>query len=115
MVLTVATGKSGKWKDTVQFFEKAASHGKAHAAPPAPKVGASALMILALLVVLLSVFGCMTMEPGGEARGPMTVLSEAALFRVSIQSDVDPIPINSMHAWTLHVEDRSGQPIADAQ
>ena len=74
-------------------------------------------MGLAVLLVVFSVLGCMTMEMSGsasESKGTMSAVSEAGLFRTSIESEADPIPINSIHAWKLHVEGSDGQPVTDA-
>jgi hypothetical protein len=71
-----------------------------------------------MLVLAFSLFSCVTtMDMSGsapEAKASMRAVSDAGLFRVSIQSEVDPIPLNSLHAWTLHVETSAGQPVDDA-
>lgn len=41
-------------------------------------------------------------------------LSEEQLFAVHFTSHLDPIAVNTMHAWTLHIQDRSGKPVTDA-
>ena len=74
-------------------------------------------MGLAVLLLVYSVLGCMTMEMSGSAsqsKGAMSAVSEAGLFRTSIESEVDPIPVNAIHAWKLHVEGSDGQPVTDA-
>ena len=79
--------------------------------------------VVGLMALLLAsvLFGCMSMEmegsasaPASKAQGSMTAVSEAGLFRISIQSEVDPIPINTTHAWRLHVENMNGQAVGDA-
>lgn len=40
--------------------------------------------------------------------------SDEQHFEVRFTSHIDPISINTMHAWTLHIQDRSGQPLTDA-
>ena len=35
-------------------------------------------------------------------------------FNVSFKSELDPITINSMHSWVLHVETTDGQPVEGA-
>lgn len=35
-------------------------------------------------------------------------------FRVSYASELEPIAINRLHSWTLHVETRDGEPVSDA-
>ena len=49
-------------------------------------------------------------QPVTEASG----LSDEQHFEVRFTSHPDPIAINTMHAWTLHIQDRSGQPVTDA-
>ncbi len=41
-------------------------------------------------------------------------LSDEQHFEVRFTSHLDPIAINTMHAWTLHIQDRSGKPVTDA-
>ena len=77
---------------------------------------------IALAITLLSVasFGACTMmqdhirtykelrayakENAGSKDLSETRMSENALFRATICPKVDPIPLNKLHAWTLHVE-----------
>jgi hypothetical protein len=40
--------------------------------------------------------------------------SEHGLFKVTIKPGIDPIPINQIHTWTLHVETPQGQPVENA-
>ncbi len=42
-------------------------------------------------------------------------LSDAQQFQVRFTSELEPVVINTMHAWTLHIEDRSGNPVTDAE
>lgn len=41
-------------------------------------------------------------------------LTDNGLFRVSFRSELDPIALNQMHSWTLHVTTAAGQPVEDA-
>jgi hypothetical protein len=43
-----------------------------------------------------------------------TRLSDKNLYRVTIIPGVDPIPVNEMHTWTLHVETLGGDIIENA-
>lgn len=43
-----------------------------------------------------------------------TRLSDKNLYRVTIIPAVDPIPVNEMHTWTLHVETLGGDIIENA-
>jgi hypothetical protein len=40
--------------------------------------------------------------------------SDQGLYQVSVQSNMDPVAINEIHTWTLHVETSNGQPVDDA-
>lgn len=43
-----------------------------------------------------------------------TQLSENGLYRATIVPDREPIAINQLHTWVLHVESSDGQPLDDA-
>jgi hypothetical protein len=43
-----------------------------------------------------------------------TQLSENGLYRATIVPDTDPIAINQLHSWVLHVETSDGQSLGDA-
>ena len=40
--------------------------------------------------------------------------SRDGLYRLSFESELDPIEINRMHRWTLHLETATGDPVDDA-
>lgn len=40
--------------------------------------------------------------------------SKNGLFKAGISSELDPIVINQMHGWTLHLTGADGQPVEDA-
>jgi len=42
-------------------------------------------------------------------------MSEQGLYQVSISSQLDPIAINQIHNWMLHVETADGQPVENAE
>jgi len=42
------------------------------------------------------------------------VTSDGELFRVSYKSAVSPLPINSLHSWTLTVQTAEGKPVSGA-
>jgi hypothetical protein len=44
-----------------------------------------------------------------------TRLSEKGLFRASYAPRAEPIAINTMHEWVLHLETPDGQPVEGAQ
>lgn len=41
--------------------------------------------------------------------------SERGKYVVSFSSSIDPMPINKMFEWTLHVEDADGEPVDGAR
>ena len=45
----------------------------------------------------------------------MTRMSGSDRFRVSMRSNVDPVPLSHIHSWTLHLETPEGVAIDDAQ
>lgn len=40
---------------------------------------------------------------------------ESGLYRIAYTSNLDPIRINEIHAWVLHVETADGEPVPDAE
>ena len=45
----------------------------------------------------------------------ITRMSGRKRFRVSIRSNVDPVPLSRIHSWTLHLETPEGVAVEDAQ
>lgn len=79
---------------------------------------------IALLLLTLLLAGCMA--PTGMAATPAsstppadldfgaTRLGDNGIFRATYKSDIDPTPLNELHAWTLHVETADGAPVEHA-
>ena len=44
----------------------------------------------------------------------ISAVSSNSLFRVSFESKKEPIPLNQIHQWVLHIEDMEGQPVEKA-
>jgi hypothetical protein len=44
-----------------------------------------------------------------------TLMTEQEIYQVSIDSDLDPVAINQIHTWNLHVETPDGQPVENAE
>lgn len=44
-----------------------------------------------------------------------TRLSEQGVYRATIVPESQPIPVNRMHTWVLHLETADGRPLADAE
>ena len=63
---------------------------------------------LSLLLLLM----CTT---GTPVQAETTKPTENQRFRISFISQLEPIAINTMHTWVIHVEDINGQPISDAE
>jgi YtkA-like protein len=72
------------------------------------------LLRLAGALAVFSLAACMHAADAADADVSTTRLSERGAYRVSYASDTLPIPINRLHRWTVHVEDKGGQPVTDA-
>jgi hypothetical protein len=44
-----------------------------------------------------------------------TQISEKGLYRVSYKPDIEPIRINTLHAWEVTIKDRKGRPVTGAR
>jgi hypothetical protein len=73
--------------------------------------------LLGIALLLLTTIGC---AMGGATDVPADLdlahsrLSDSGLYRATIAPAIDPIPINQLHTWTLHVETAGGQPVTAA-
>ena len=56
-----------------------------------------------------------TNQSDAPVEAPNSRLTDNGLYRISFTSALDPIAINELHSWTLHVETADGQPVEDAQ
>jgi hypothetical protein len=63
--------------------------------------------IMALLPLLLFM--------GAAAPAEQSWPSESGALRASYTTDVDPIPLNRIHTWTLHLETSAGAIVEDAE
>lgn len=74
--------------------------------------------IVVAVVSLLAVFGIAMLVKMNYVPAALdtstSALSAEQRFRASYQPDIEAIPINQIHTWTLHVEDANGQPVEDA-
>lgn len=66
----------------------------------------------ALLVAWIALGTVMLREP--ERDYSRTRLSEQGLYHVTIKPDREPIPLNTIHPWTLHVEKPDGSIVENA-
>ena len=62
-------------------------------------------------------FACLvyTANVGAQSKAQATsAVSDNSHFRISYISKLEPIPLNKIHRWVLHVEDINGKPIEKA-
>lgn len=81
-------------------------------------------LLTSLLIMVMLVGGCavpsatpamqMSSNPPADADYRTTRTSENDLFQVTYSPSLDPILINELHQWTLHVETAEGVPVNDA-
>jgi hypothetical protein len=62
-----------------------------------------------MLLIALAV-GCSETAPRWET----TRASETGAFTITVEPGLDPIVINRIHEWTVHVETADGRPVEDA-
>lgn len=77
--------------------------------------------VLATSLFLLVMAGCGSAGPGAvnnSAAAPIdtstTRLTDGGTFRISYTSGLQPIAINQLHTWTLHVATPDGRPVTGA-
>lgn len=101
-------------------------------------VAVTATLLIVLFIFLMPTFGPRFLHPlmadtmpqsmpAGMAEHMMDAAPPAGLdtaanrltdneqYRVSFSSDLDPVVINQMHSWTLHVETAAGEPVENAE
>ena len=66
-----------------------------------------------IVVVALALLGAMNGVPS-NLDFSTTRASAHHLFKATIHPAVDPIPINTLHQWTLHVATLDGKPVENA-
>jgi len=60
--------------------------------------------------------GDMAMGSGPDGLDTSTDrMTDEGLFHVSISSNLEPLVLNEIHSWTVHVETAGGQPLENAQ
>ena len=75
-------------------------------------IGAATLVILALAYLGFTMWR-MSYVPA-DLDFSTTQLSESGLYQATIVPDSEPIAINQLHTWTVHIETGDGQPLSDA-
>jgi hypothetical protein len=77
---------------------------------------AAALLLIALLLIaLLLLAGCGSGGANTSATADGEQASSSGLYTVQWSSESGEVPLNTLHSWTLHVEDSDGAPVANAQ
>lgn len=81
------------------------------------------ILLIGLLLLAAAIGACSgsaatpAMQMGGapaDADFGATRTSDNGLFQVTYTPSLDPIAINELHEWTLHVETADGAPVNDA-
>lgn len=80
------------------------------------------IIVIVVFILLMPVIGPRFMHPimMGNESAPAnldtstSLPSDDGLFQVSWSSDPANVPLNQIHAWTLHIETSDGQPVEDA-
>lgn len=75
--------------------------------------GGAGVLLLAALAALGFMFWRMNYIPA-DLDLSTTRTSAQGMFRATIRPQGEPIPINSIHSWTLHVETPDGRPVENA-
>ncbi len=70
-------------------------------------------IILIFFLVLLPII-LLAQEDQSAPENTTTKWTEQKHFKVSISSKLDPITINTMHAWIIHVENNKQQDVLEA-
>jgi hypothetical protein len=70
-------------------------------------------LVLLLLVAAGVLISSMSFVPN-DLDYSTTRLSEQGLYKVTYVAEINPVPINQMLKWTLHVEDAEGQLVENA-
>jgi hypothetical protein len=77
------------------------------------------LLAFVLLVVVVATAACDSddMAMGSPEGLDMATekMSDRDLFHVSVSSNLDPLVLNEIHSWTVHVETPDGQAVEGAQ
>lgn len=84
-----------------------------------------------LLIVALSAVACGSDEPeeamaptmegmamadaSGDLDTSTTKLTEGEAFQVSVSSNLDPLSLNEIHSWTVHVETADGEAVENGE
>lgn len=73
------------------------------------------VLLLMLGALLASCTSGMDATPPPNLNTATTRKTDKGLFTVTIKPDMQPIAINQIHTWTLHVESADGKPVENAE
>jgi hypothetical protein len=76
-------------------------------------IGIAALVLLALVA-----FGAMVVWMNyvpADLDTSTSLVTDNGLYRASYTPQYEPVPINQIQSWTLHLETEDGRPVEDAQ
>ena len=76
-------------------------------------VGGAGVLALVMLAALGFMFWRMNYIPANLDLSTTRISAQGA-FRATIQPAAEPIPINRLHSWMLHVETPDGRPVENA-
>ena len=65
--------------------------------------------------VLVLMFAVTLLSPDAIAQDDESWVSDAGHFTVSFESELQPLAINKIHSWVLHIEDSDGKAISGAR
>lgn len=71
------------------------------------------LYLVGLIILMGFCFSTTATASGTSADTSATVAGEH--FRITYQSKVEPLPLNRIHSWILHVETLDGKPVGNAE
>lgn len=70
--------------------------------------------LLVLVGLLPSCISSMDAPPPPNLDTSTTRKTENGLYTITIKPDIEPIVINQIHTWTLHVDGADGKPVENA-
>jgi hypothetical protein len=76
-------------------------------------LGGLLILLIASIAAVMVIMRNMR-APAANLDVAQTRLSANGLFQASYRPEVEPIPINELQTWTLHVETPDGQPVENA-
>lgn len=76
-------------------------------------IGIGALVLLVVVAFGL-MMAWMNYVPA-DLNTATTLVTDKGLYRASYKPQFEPVPINQIQSWTLHLETEDGQPVENAQ